>query len=451
MGNLPAELVQLVVQHLNLRQIFQCRRVSQKWSHILCDGSLIKNVLEAWRLKGDFQLDIPRETTAKKALDLIAEHQHAFRTGNAFSSMVMTINSEVTRNNRISYSEGCLAWWETDENGTEIAVHNIESGKRFRRVMPGRETIHSLAVSSTLLAATAFRAICCVWAHSSDGRPYSVRLPSACIASICVLSNTVILHFVTRQDSETESYRDSVMVIRCAVETQRKSSLCQSSDEPLSAKTSEFAIKTPKRVLPPQFVIDSTGTHVVLVCRLGGTKSAGLFLSHYNLEGNLEFEGYIAGLHDGTLRNSTLNISESSSAKSENAFNIWSVSRLTKSIPGKDWEEIEYTHAVYYPSRRIIEIQCQSLLDCETKRIYGEPALLWKGILYSTWRGAYSKSEMSIVDFENWIEGHHDSNTLRLANRGRDSVYQLFGDEIFIVQLRDQFAHVWCFDKNVKI
>lgn len=243
------------------------------------------------------------------------------------------------------------------------------------------------------------------------------------------------------------------MVIRCAEKSQRKSSLCQSFDEPLSAKTSEFSIKTPDVGLSPYFFIDSTGTHLILVYRLRGTESAGLFLSHYDLEGNLKFEGHIAGLHDGSLRDSALNISESSGAKLENAFHIWDLSRLTKKIRGKYSEAMEYTHAVYYPSRRIIEIQCQSLLDCETKIFFDKPALLWKGILYSTRQGDFSNSKrkMRIVDLENWIEGYHGSNTLPLAHWGSESFYQLFGDETFIVHLRDELAHIWCFDKNVKI
>lgn len=453
MGNLPAELVQLVVQHLSLCQIFQCRRVSHKWSHILCDGSLIKTVLEPWRSKGDFRLDIRRGTTSKQALDLIAEHQKAFRTGIAFSTMTMTINSEVAIRGHVSYSEGYLAWGENEESGTEIAVHNIKTGKRLSRVMPSREAIHCLAVSSTLLAAVSFRARCYVWAHSSDGKPCSVRLPSGRITSVRVFSNTVILHLHTLNDSETENCQDSFVLIRCSMETQWRTSLSPSHDEPLSAKTSEISVNNPYRDSAPHFVIDSTGTNVIVICRLRGTKDAGLFLSYYDLEGKLEFEGLIPGLRNGTLGDSTLNIIESSSTKSENLFHIWSLSRITNSLAGKYWEPLEYTHAVYYPSRRTIKIQSQSLLDGETKMMYDEPALLWKGILYSNMSGAYLNAEtaMRIVDLERRIEGYHDSYTLPAADRGRDRVYQIFGDEIFIVQLCDQFADVCCFDRNVKM
>ncbi len=85
--------------------------------------------------------------------------------------------------------------------------------------------------------------------------------------------------------------------------------------------------------------------------------------------------------------------------------------------------------------------------------MYDEPALLWKGILYSNMSGAYLNAEttMRIVDFERRREGYHDSYTLPAADRGRDRVYQIFGDEIFIVQLCDQFADVCCFDRNVKM
>lgn len=404
-------------------------------------------------MKGDFRIKVPRETSSKQTLDLIAEHQDAFRTGNASSTMTMAINIGVAAKERISYSEGYLAWWENNESNTDIAVHNIESGKRFRRVMPDREMIRILAVSSTLLTAVSFGGRCYIWAHSSDGRPYSARLPSAHIASVCVLSNTVILHLFTFLDSESESSRESVMVIKCAVDTQRTLPRCQSSGEPLSAKTSEMSIETPERARAPHFFIDHTGTHVIMVCRLDGTKSAGLFLAHYNLKGHLEFEGHIADLHDGGSTQSTLNINESSSAQSEYAFNIWSLSRLDKNVGGRHGEALEYTHAVFYPGRRTIEIRCQSLLDFETERIYGKAALLWKGILCSNWKGASAKSKtkMRIVDLEKRIEGYHDFNTLPLADRGKEKKDELFGNEIFIVHLCDQLANVWCFDKNIKM
>jgi len=409
-------------------------------------------VLEPWRSKGDFRLNIPRGTTSKQTQDLIAEHQEAFRTGNAFSTMTMTINSEVAIKGRVYYSEGYLAWWE-NESGTGIAVHDIKTGKCLRRVMPSREAIRCLAVSSTLLAVVSYSARCYVWAHSSDGRPCSIRLPSARIASVRVFSNTVILHLYTLRDSKMESYRDSIMVIRCAIETKRKSSLCQSSDEPLSTKTSEIFVKIPYRDLAPHFVIDSTGTHVIILCRLRGTKGAGLSLSHYDFEGNLEFKGLIPGLRDGTLGDSTLNVSESSSAKSEILFNIWSLSRIANKIAGGYRDVMEYTHAVYYPSRRTIKIQSQSLLSCETKRTYDEPALLWKGILYSNMNGASLNSgiAMRVVDLEKRVEAYHNSYTLPVADQVRDRTSQLFGDEIFIVQFRDHVADVWCFDKNVKM
>ena len=398
-------------------------------------------------------MDIPRETSPKLALDLIAEHQDALRVGRAFSTMTMTINSEVVIRGYVSYSGGYLAWWENGESGPSIAVHNLRSGKRSRRVMPSRETIDHLAVSTTLLAAASFRARCYIWAHSSDDRPCSVRLPSGRIASVRVSSNTVILHLHALNDSGTESYQDSFVIIRCSGETQCKTSLSQSHDKPLSAKTSEIFVNNLDRGLTPQFVIDSTGTNVIIVCRLRGTKDAGLFLSHHDLAGKLVFEGPIPGLRNGTLGDSTLNVIESSNTKSEIFFNIWSLSKLSKNIGGNRWDALEYTHAVYYPSRKTIKIQCQSLLDDETKSMYNEPALWWKGILYSYCKIAFldSRMEARILDLERRIEGYRDSPIFPLADRSSGEASQILGDEIFIVQLCDRFAHVWCFDKSVKM
>lgn len=450
---MPAELVQLVFQHLDLRQIFQCRRVSPKWSQVLCDGSLIRTVLEPWRSRGDFRLDIPRGTTSKQALDLIAEHQEAFRTGNAFSTMTMRINCEVTIKDRVAYSEGYLAWWVVDKSDTGIAVHDIISGKRLRREMPVEEGIHCMAISSTLLAAVSYKERCYVWAHSYDGKPCSVRLPRIHRASVRVFSNTVVLHVHTFLASETQSYEDSIIVIQCAMATQRMTSPCQSSNELLIAQTSEFSVNIPERDSTPQFAIDSTGKNVIVVCRLESIKGAGLVLSDYNLEGNLEFEGSIPGLRNGTLDDSTLNIIESSSAKSERLFNIWFLSRVTNKTTGKNWEAMEYTHAVYSPSRRRIEIKSQSLLNHEIKGKYEEPALLWKGILYTSVPSANTKSETAIriVDLEKEVEGYPDFDILPITNPGLAWAYQLWGDEIFTVQLGDQTVSIWCFDRNVQM
>lgn len=445
-GNLPAELNQLIFQQLDLCQVFQCRRVSRTWSAILCDESLIRAKLEPWRLKGDFKLEISRGTPSKQALDMIAEHEDAFRTGNVFSKMTMAIPYEVTIPGRFSYSEGYLAWWDNDMDVMGIAIYHIKSGKRFRRVMPERETINCLAVSSTLLAVVSYGAKCYVWAHNSESSPCSVRLPSAQPTSLYAVGDQVVLCLSRSQTSEPENQRNSIIVIHCAAKSQQASCLSQ----PLSARTCEFPIDCPYKDRTAHVTMDRMGKHVIVVHSIASAEGGGLYISHYDLKGKLQFEGLVGGLQEETLGDSAFNITESCSAKSGCFFNIWSLSRSVKEVHGRQLEEVEYMHAIYDPARRTIQIQSQSLFNGETRGRFDHPILLHKGILYDIRGYGYGnrKVVMRIVDPEKCLEGSLEFDpTTKVDPESR--TYQSHGDEVFLVQVCDESVEIWCFDKHV--
>lgn len=134
-GNLPAELVQLVSEHLGLACAVQCRCVSRKWYHLFTSESLMRSMTEPWRLSGEFHLKIPEGITTKATIDLIAEHEIAFRRGNPFAHASFTVEH---MRGLFSYSEGYLACVVSDQIPPtwKIATHHIGRSINPKLVLP---------------------------------------------------------------------------------------------------------------------------------------------------------------------------------------------------------------------------------------------------------------------------------------------------------------------------
>ena len=428
--------------------------MSQKWSDLLSAETLVKTTLKPWRSLGDVQLKVPEGTTSKQTFDLVAEHQDAFRAGNAFSRMSMAVDYPVWMQGHFSYSEGYLAWLDLHESSSRVTIHHIESGKRSYFIMPERESIHSLAISSTLLVAVSHTARCYIWAHGSDRSPCSVRLPSVASAPPHLSTDTVVLLVHCAEGPEKEERQSSMLVIRCIPDIQQLSSPGQSVDEPLRATTREFPIKLHSNTVSPFIMIDKTRTHVIVVYRLVKSNDTGLYLVHFDCHRNIEFEGHIAGQQECDLVDYTVNVNESSDSKSEGGFHIWSISRISPRLAmhGKasDVESMEYIHAVYCPGQRRLRVQTQRIFAHKYRNRFDTCYFLWKGIVYNGTNTGSSrkKSRMKVIDLDLERWGVYDVDS---PSEAAQYSIELFGDDIFLVRFTEQKIDVWCFDRNLRM
>ena len=124
-GNLPAELAQLVAEHLGLACAVQYRRVSRRWYHLFTSESLMRSLTEPWRSAGEFELRIPEGITERAKIDLIAEHEIAFRAGNPFAHASFRIERPQGELEEFAYSEGYLACVMGETISPKIATHHI--------------------------------------------------------------------------------------------------------------------------------------------------------------------------------------------------------------------------------------------------------------------------------------------------------------------------------------
>ena len=457
-GHLPFELVILFCRHLDISEAYRCRRVSPKWFELLSSEVVLNALLATWRLSGDFRLKVPPGTTPKQTLDLIAEHQNAFRRGISFSRLRMTTDHDAmagAHRKCFSYCEGYLAWLDGRGSSARIIVHHIESGKRSYRVTPEREDVRDLVISSTLLVVVSYSAKCYVWAHQSDRDPCTVRLPSVPESSIRVTADSVVMLLHDYSDCSTDRRR-SIILIRCTMDEEKPLTL-GSTNQPVHATTRQFVIPLLYHAALAHITIDRTGQHIIAVYRLGYAHNCGLHLIQFDCLGNVEFEGCIQDLHNRAYRGFILNVKESFGAKSESLFNIWSLSRAsTEDIKSRDRNSgsrsFEYSHVVYTPSQRKMEIQTHKVLGPEATAIRPGPAFLWKGIFFSNRSAKHAGqnvTEMHVLDIEGNKGRIFDSQPWR--SPATCQVNQLHGDETFLIRESLGNVDVWCFDKYLQM
>ena len=451
-GHLPSELVILVCRHLDISEAYRCRRVSPKWFELLSSEVVLNALLAVWRLSGDFRLKFSQGTTPKQTLDLIAEHQNAFRCGIAFSRLRMTMSRDATAGGLcFSYSRGYLAWLDIRGFSARIVVHHIESGKRSYRVMSEREHVRSVVISSTLLVAVSYSAKCYIWAHQSDKDPCTVHLPSVPETPIRVTADSVVMLLHDDSDCSTKDIRRSIIIIRCTVDEEKLLSF--GSNQPVHATTRQVLIPLRDHAALPHITIDRTGQHIIVVYRLGYHCNSSVHLIQFDCLGNVEFESCIQDLHNRPFGGFTLNVKESFGAKPESLFNIWSLSRVstedTKSSDRNSGSQLfEYSHVVYSPSQRKLKIQSRKILELKAPLLCSGLEFLWKGVLFFNINAKHAGqevNEMHVFD----IEG--DKGRIFDSQQGRSpascQVNQLHGDETFIVRQSPGNVDVWCFDK----
>ena len=125
LSKLPLEIIEQILGYLPLHQCFRIRRVSESWLKVLSKPQTVEHLLRFWYPGAEAKFEIPRDLTASAASSLRAEHVDAYRSGQAFSTIVcpweLADRHSITKN--VAYSNGWIARIDRTHN---IRLHHIE-------------------------------------------------------------------------------------------------------------------------------------------------------------------------------------------------------------------------------------------------------------------------------------------------------------------------------------
>ncbi|KAG7007570.1 hypothetical protein G7Y79_00009g026790 [Physcia stellaris] len=452
-ANLPIELVTFVFQHLELFHTFQFRRVSRRWLEVLSADEVVKTLIRPWTSTEDIKLRTPHPLlSSQQVLDMYAEHQDAFQTGNAFSRIQIPhgqrIHDDVTLFTH-AYSHGSLAWVGELGQSDAVYLRDLESGLERTFMPTEREEIDEIVLSETLLVATTKSSRCYIWAHDTSRPPYCLRLTSQCRRNIFRLCKT---SFALLQVVPPTSY---VPIILWKL---RDSWQDQPLDRPPQAAVSHFSTQIETGDSWHDLYIDRTEMHlIVLQSVVDEAKRSNTFnIIHLSAEGKKLFKGSLACSFS---KNITWNIHENSPIHKDRFLDIWMVAEINDSDLS-DLEGTGATHLRYFLDKKTLHFLEQTTLMHSHGLPGGEMMEMievfpWKGIAY--FEEARSRANpgllyhLRVMDLKQGTCS--EARMFRPTPCGRSGSYEraimFLGDEIFLVKLTSIEFVVWCFDKHL--
>lgn len=185
----------MILQYLPLYQVFQARRVSRAWRDILTSPSILDSLLSSWDSGSNSHLGIPEGSSAAATASLKAEHIDAFLSGRPFSVKSYGLSGlpRSSSHQRIAYSDGAFAW--IDPNDERICqVLDLRSGKEISFMAEERCTMGTIAISTSMVAATSAWGKLVVWTRDEQ-RSMSFSMPSARIEKLLLSKETLVVLF----------------------------------------------------------------------------------------------------------------------------------------------------------------------------------------------------------------------------------------------------------------
>ena len=188
-AELPVEISQKIFLYLPLQQCFKAQRVSRRWRKLLSAPQTMERLIRWWYPRGDMDLCIPDGLSIEAIINLKAEHIDAFRTGYPFSKSTLVgvpDHSPTPPVGSIAYARGVLAWIHPDPSdrisrsiGRSIETLDLKTHLRRHFIAEDRTSFHTIAMSSTIIAALDHAGRCHVWNISHSDKICLLQLPSA--------------------------------------------------------------------------------------------------------------------------------------------------------------------------------------------------------------------------------------------------------------------------------
>ena len=464
-ANLPVELIPLVFQHLEIYQLFQCRRVSRQWLHLLGADEVVKPILQPWTATEDVKLRIPEGSSSKTVLSIYAEHQDAFQTGNAFGRFQMPHGQIVPHDValfRHAYSDGLLAWVSLIDGSDVIYLRDLESGDESTFMPPERDEIDEIVLSQTLLVAMTTSARCYIWAHRTLRPPFVLRTPSRCRNIFHLSKASFVLIHIQPNSSEALAYQ-SVPVITWKL---RDSWQLQPPEQPPQAIVSQFSI----RILSGFSVmgwhdvyIERREQHIILLesTVIKNKLTHAFRVLHLSFEGKTLFED---SLHCPFSTSVSWNAHENHPLHKDRFFDVWVVTYNLVYYDSQnhyqpDSQETGITHLRYYLDRKVFRVLDRKTLPHSHEMPSGAmmEILPWKGIAYFEEPRDHAADELQyhlrVMDFreETCVEARYVAPQGSGGSGSLDRARLFFGDEVFLVKITSTDLIVWCFDKHLRM
>lgn len=188
-AELPVEISQNIFLYLPLNQCFKAQRVSRRWHKLLSSPQTIDSLLRWWYPRPETDLCIPKDLSVEAIMNLKAEHIDAFRTGHPFSMSTVDDAPDYVPDdlppptiNRIAYAHGVLAWINSDPSDSiarSIVTLDLKTHLRRYFIAEDRTSFHTIAMSSSIIAALDLAGRCHVWDIGHSNEEYLLQLPSA--------------------------------------------------------------------------------------------------------------------------------------------------------------------------------------------------------------------------------------------------------------------------------
>ena len=149
----------------------------------------MERLIRWWYPRGDTDLCISDGLSIEAVINLKAEHIDAFRTGHPFSKSTLVgvpDHSPTPPVGGIAYARGVLAWIHPDPSGRfsrsigrSIETLDLKTHLRRHFIAEDRTSFHTIAMSSTIIAALDHAGRCHVWNISHSDKICLLQLPSA--------------------------------------------------------------------------------------------------------------------------------------------------------------------------------------------------------------------------------------------------------------------------------
>ncbi|KAL8693937.1 MAG: hypothetical protein Q9218_001351 [Villophora microphyllina] len=443
---------------------------------------------------GEVKLRMPPDVSAEAALALHAEHLDAFKTGHPFSmvhgnwhmddedhSFVNTDYSNIAYNNRR------LAW--IDPRDGLVNVRNLELGQQIVYMLPNREKVHRLALSSDIVAATTRSGKCYAW-DCATGAPSSIKLSSSWVSGFTTSGKSLLIaHGLENMKDSKDDNRDNVDPLEheSVGEDDTMKVLTITTWDLCTGITRSFSIQLHDqpdwRRYEVPLTIHMTPDSFVLLERRRGPPDR-IFFTRCTLDGKIILAGSSGPLHR-TFRSGYVDLTVWPQQQEASTMTFAELDRITVDQESEQFEYIR--QAVTLGTRGIIRpvydlrtnrlespwetaMSCKHLELQDNKGKVNNYWFAWKNLAFRFCQdpegcpssivldqktGESTKTYMQELDThlshredEGWRRRNHQMHRLHPLKIAHPPIL-FVGDEIFMVRVYPKGFTAFCFDKNI--
>ncbi len=452
-AELPVEIIQNIFLYLPLYQCFKAQRVSRRWRKLLSAPQTIECLLRWWYPRGETDLCIPTDLSVEAIMIMKAEHVDAFRTGHPFSKSTLDgvpDNRPAPPSGGITYARGVLAWINPDTSeyiGRSIETLDLKTHLRRHFIAEDRTSFHTIAISSSIIAALDLIGRCHVWDIHCSNKSFLLQLPSAGYdrieasgPALAIASSGQNMGGKTEvftwssQSMKLQSFLLPLHPVQAGIHHEWKMML-----DPKGESFFLFQIIHSKR-----YVVSDLRTELYdfyftrtsfdgRICAQGQSEWLSRIYSDITNHGNMSMEFRTVEVNDSA----TLWL-----------FCPFSSVYVSDSHPC----DMIMTRICFNFERSSFEVKENKFASAEVGLYSMSSTLVWKDIIY--W-GDLANTGARIMDFkESTCEKTKlvsNPNFDSYESIPRDVAHLMLGDETFLIHVGRRGWKVYCFDKNIQL